>query len=185
MSVLSAARTLGDVSGWTLSNLTIQKTLYIAQMLHLGRHQTPLFREHFEAWDYGPVVPALYRVAKRFGASPLTDVFTVAPFDAASDEAVTVRDAYEATRHMSPGQLVEYTHRTGGAWEAYYREGYRGTEIPIEAIFQEWKTATKPSSDALAWANEMADQLEESPGRYLDYSDERTFRDRVFEAHLN
>ena len=42
MTVFRAARTLGAASGWTLSNLAMQKTLYIAQMIHLTSHGRPL-----------------------------------------------------------------------------------------------------------------------------------------------
>ena len=58
VSALSAGKRLGKHSGWTLSNLAMQKLLYIAHMYHLGMYDaTPLVTGHFEAWDYGPVHP--------------------------------------------------------------------------------------------------------------------------------
>ena len=58
-------------SGWSLSNLELQKILYVGQMLYLGRYNEPLVNEVFEAWDYGPVLPTIYHSAKMFGRSPV------------------------------------------------------------------------------------------------------------------
>ncbi|QZN99150.1 Panacea domain-containing protein [Chenggangzhangella methanolivorans] len=71
VSALSAARTLGELRDWTLSNLEIQKILYLAHMYHLGRTGQPLINEAFEAWDYGPVVPEVYGRAKGTGSAPI------------------------------------------------------------------------------------------------------------------
>ena len=51
--VLQAAKYMADRSGWNLSNLELQKILYIAHMFHLGRHSTALVRGEFQAWDLG------------------------------------------------------------------------------------------------------------------------------------
>lgn len=184
MSVLSAAKTLGEVSGWSLTKLAMQKTLYIAQMLHLGRTGVPAFPEAFQAWELGPVVRELHDQARVFRYQPVHDVFDVPPFGPGSSREKAVRDAYHLTRHMTAGQLVTYTHRPGGAWEASYREGRRDTVIPIEAILSEWKMATQPSAADLAWANEMADEVEANPSKYLDSQDERAFRASLRGKHL-
>jgi uncharacterized phage-associated protein len=75
ISVLSAGRTLCELRGWSVSNLELQKILYLAHMYYLGRHGGPLIREEFEAWDYGPVVPELYHHVKGFGGGPVRNVF--------------------------------------------------------------------------------------------------------------
>ena len=47
VSALSAAKTFCELRDWKISNLELQKLLYIAQMLHLGRYGTPLISERF------------------------------------------------------------------------------------------------------------------------------------------
>ncbi|RWO77206.1 type II toxin-antitoxin system antitoxin SocA domain-containing protein [Mesorhizobium sp.] len=64
LHVLSAAKHLAKQSGWSLSNLELQKILYLAHMFYLGRTGEPLVSGHFEAWDYGPVHPDLYHRVK-------------------------------------------------------------------------------------------------------------------------
>jgi uncharacterized phage-associated protein len=49
VSVASAAKRLCEKTGWTLSNLELQKILYIAHMFHLGETGQPLVPGHFEA----------------------------------------------------------------------------------------------------------------------------------------
>ena len=185
MSVLRAARTLGRASGWTLSNLAMQKTLYIAQMIHLAGNGLPLFAEPFEAWDFGPAVHTLHRAAKRFGRSPVQDVFNAPELEASSTEAIAIKEAWEMARLMSPGQLINYTHRPGGAWEQVYQEEALRVVIPNELIRREWDPAARASDDAVSWAMEMAGQIEKSPSRYMDFEDERSFRTRVCEEHIH
>lgn len=137
-SVMSAARTLGEISGWSLSNLTMQKTLYIAQMFQLGRGLPPLFPEHFEAWDYGPVVPKLYHKLKMFGAKPVQDIFYERELPASAPEMQALLDAYGTTKSFSGGKLVAITHWEGGAWARRYEPHKRGRVILNSEIAQEF-----------------------------------------------
>lgn len=179
MSVLRAARTLGQVSGWTLSNLPMQKTLYIAQMIHLAEQGRPLFPEPFEAWDYGPVVPELYRTLKKFGRGPIADIFQSDALPPGSSEERAVHKAWNSTKDLTAGQLVTHTHREGGAWEMFYDSSKRGVTIPVEWIEREASPNARASDEAVAWAREWITHFEESPARYLDHKDERAFRARL------
>ncbi len=76
VNVLSAAKELGKCSNWTLSNLEMQKMLYIAHMFFMGtRDGNLLLNGYFEAWDLGPVHPDLYREAKIYGSRPVRNIF--------------------------------------------------------------------------------------------------------------
>lgn len=44
-----------------MTNLRLQKILYYIQGEHYREYGTPLFEEDFYAWQYGPVVPEVYR----------------------------------------------------------------------------------------------------------------------------
>jgi len=135
VSALSAAKYLAELSNWSLSNLAIQKLLYIAHMVHLGRHQTKLIAEPFEAWDYGPVVPETYHALKSFGADPVKNVFRRVPsIDDNGTEAAALRDVYQEFGHLPASRLVSATHRRNGAWWSVYRPGFQCTIIPTENI---------------------------------------------------
>jgi uncharacterized phage-associated protein len=136
---LSAARTLCELRGWKLSNLAIQKILYLAHMYHLGTHGRPLIDENFEAWDYGPVIPSVYRHARGFGSGPVGNVFHWVPeVSPNTAEYNTLSEVAELTRNYSSGQLVNITHWEDGAWASRYLPGFKGVTIPDEAIKQEY-----------------------------------------------
>lgn len=54
-----------------ITNMKLQKLLYYEQGYHLAYFGTPLFDEEIEAWQYGPVVPAVYEKYKVFHDKPI------------------------------------------------------------------------------------------------------------------
>jgi uncharacterized phage-associated protein len=140
VSVLAAAKRMCARSGWSLSNLELQKLLYIAHMFHLGEHGgDPLVSGAFEAWDYGPVHPQLYHRVKVFGADAVENVFNSVPEIPPGADAAMLDAAVDQLGHAAPGKLVAITHWDKGAWAKYYVRGQRGTVIPNEAILQEYR----------------------------------------------
>jgi uncharacterized phage-associated protein len=138
VSVLSAARAIGKRSDWTLSNLELQKIIYLAHMFYLGRTDgLALVFGQFEAWDYGPVHPELYRRARIFGSDPVQDIFDQSPFPQGA-EKVILDEAFDSLGSAGPGRLVNATHRKGGAWETHYAPGVRHCAIPNQDILAEY-----------------------------------------------
>lgn len=142
-SIMQVARTLGHVSGWSLSNLEMNKIGFIAEMLHLGRTDAPLINEQWQAWSYGPVQPELYHKAKVFGADPVRDIFLSALLMPNSSEEKAVRDAYTMMKDLRPGQMINITHQPDGAWARSYAPGTKGRPIPKSAIKAEYYTLIK------------------------------------------
>jgi uncharacterized phage-associated protein len=62
---------LGWDSESPIDPMKLQKLVYIAHGWHLALAKTPLVEERIQAWEYGPVIPALYREFKMFGAEPI------------------------------------------------------------------------------------------------------------------
>jgi uncharacterized phage-associated protein len=136
---LRAAKRLCELSGWTVSNLEINKLLYIAHMFYLGRGQGPLVSDSFEAWDYGPVLPRVYHRAKAFGGGPVRNVFHDIPEMAAGPEADMLEEAYSNLKDARPGHLVNITHWDEGAWAQHYHPGGRHIVIPDSDILDEFR----------------------------------------------
>lgn len=133
----SAAKYLCERSGWSLSNLPLQKLLYLAEVERAASAQdyAPLMDKGFQAWDYGPVIPSLYGRLKMFGADPVGDVFY---------DALNLKDGSPSKEILDrvldqfgcvpPGELIELTHWRYGAWAKNYEPGIRNTPISYKHI---------------------------------------------------
>lgn len=146
----SVAKYVCEAGDWRVTNLQLQKIMYLAQMLYMGDHDGErLFDGSFEAWDYGPVEPTLYRKVKRFGADPIEDVFWNArEFADKSLRLAFLEDACPQLLKYSPRELVGITHWDGGAWAGLYEPGARGISIPDEAILAEYRARTREEKTA-------------------------------------
>lgn len=108
-------------SGRSLTNMQVQKLVYIAHGYSLAILHRPLVRQAVEAWRYGPVIPALYQSLRQYGAGLVTEPINTLSREALSetDRAVltTVEDAY--SRFSGP-QLSTMTHKEGTPWQQVY-----------------------------------------------------------------
>lgn len=150
VSALAAAKHMAKRSGWSLSNLALQKLLYIAHMRHLGRTGQPLVKGRCEAWDYGPVFPDLYHRLKVFGAEPVKNILHSVPELPDGPEKSTLDEVLDHLLPLKPGQLVAITHRKDGAWDRHYKPGIRGIDIPDQDILSEYQDRTNAARAATA-----------------------------------
>ena len=146
ISVLQAAKYMGKLSSWSLSNLEMQKLLYIAHMLHLGDHNHPLVRGNFEAWDLGPVHPVLYHRAKVFGARPVENIFrSVSNLKDGTerdmlDEAIKEFGGFDRARSSSYNSSGKKE-----AWAKNYKPGVHNIIIPNADILAEYNLRSEDS----------------------------------------
>jgi uncharacterized phage-associated protein len=113
--------------GIGLSNLKLQKLLFLCHAFHLVETGRPLVRGSFEAWRYGPVHREAYDAFKQFGAGQISenaDKFdpvtgTRRRIDAPTDRAVldVVQKVFQFYGARSPGELVDLTHAKNGPWD--------------------------------------------------------------------
>ena len=139
ISVFSAAKHLATCSDWSLSNLELQKLLYLAHMFYLGRTDKPLVHGQFEAWAYGPVHPPLYHKVKVFGSSPVENIFHSYSDLSKGPEKEIISEVYDALGNSGSARLVSATHRKGGAWDLNYVPGMRHCIISNEDILTEYR----------------------------------------------
>ena len=75
-SVANAIIQKARANGENLTPLKLQKLLYYVCGYYAAAYEQPLIDHTFEAWDYGPVVPALYREFKGYGNRSITGLAT-------------------------------------------------------------------------------------------------------------
>lgn len=138
VSVFTAAKRLGDHSGWTLTHLQMQKLLYMSHMYYMGKNNEPLVDARFEAWDYGPVCPDLYHRLKIYGSDrvPQEALSFASPIPDDHPGAIYLDAAVEdLPRH----RLVAMTHWTHGAWSKKYKSGVMGVLLSSRDIMEEYQ----------------------------------------------
>lgn len=141
ISALQAAKVACESSDWTLSNLQLQKILYIAHMVFAGRHDGAVLigDDDFEAWSYGPVLPDVYRYVSSFGSRPVGNIFRRIEDPEEGEETQIIKDAVQSLGKVPPFKLVSFTHRPGGAWDKNYFHGQIGIHIPHRDICEEYR----------------------------------------------
>ena len=127
----SVAKYICEQADWKITNLELQKIMYLSQMIYMGRNAGDyLFDGDFEAWDYGPVIPELYHKVKQFGAGKIRDVFNGArSFKEDDPRRAFIEEMCEKFLNYTAGQLVSITHHHRGAWYKRYVPRRRGIKI--------------------------------------------------------
>lgn len=130
-----------------VSNLKLQKLLYFVQAFFLINDFPPCFDEKIEAWDFGPVVPEVYREYKRYGGMDIPTIDYYVKFDKKSiwnteriyyddiiseDDKEMIRAVVDKFAHCSATVLVNLTHNQD-PWINAYADGQRN-EITKEDI---------------------------------------------------
>jgi uncharacterized phage-associated protein len=115
-----------------VSNLKLQKILYFAQAAHLVLRGAPLFSEKIEAWQYGPVVPGVYRTYQEYANKPIPEP-RVKPSNFDEDLVEFLNNTWFIFGKFTAGQLVSMTHEHKPWKDAWAREGSKN-EISPEAL---------------------------------------------------
>lgn len=154
ISALDVARYIINYSNeknYSISNLKLQKLLYFVQAYYLAftpSHE-PCFREEIEAWDFGPVVPSVYREFKSFGGGdipPVTSYYNLesennfwsireVPYDSnciSKRDKELINDIIDKFSAYSASELVKITHNQAPWKNAYIPQ--RNAIITKEAI---------------------------------------------------
>lgn len=116
-----------------VSNLELQKIMYFCQLSSYKFTGRRLIDDcNFEAWKFGPVIPAVYMELRVFIGSPIRCNKYQEQETLPEHAAKTV--SYWLNKW--PWELVEYAHRSSGAWKQTFVPGAK-TVIPEDLIEHE------------------------------------------------
>jgi uncharacterized phage-associated protein len=135
----AALRRLCELRDWPVTNLEANKLLYFAQMIVLGETGRPLVKEKFQAWNLGPVLPAVYHMAKAFGDKPIRRFLFSGSGPLPERYEEVMQETMNEFGELNSARLVAESHWRKGAWAKHYREGSRGIEIPNDDILAEYR----------------------------------------------
>lgn len=137
--------------------LQVIKMTYLCHGWMLGLYHRPMSKQTVKAWQYGPVIPAVYHGVKRYGRNPVaspiqTPFFQKANFDDLEEDLITqVVDMYG---RFSGIQLSMMTHAQGSPWHIIWNKQGKGAEIPDSLIEEHFAAKAKEHSVAEAAAGE-------------------------------
>lgn len=138
-----------DSVGVKLTNMSLLKILYYAHAWHLRDYGTPLVKNKFEAWKYGPVVRTIYDAFKDSGAEPITT--RAKKFDAATNSYIIAeaildnelqqfltKKVFEFYGRLDAFSLSSMSHEKDAPWDRVYtavqEKVHLQSEIPNELI---------------------------------------------------
>lgn len=139
-----------------LTPLKLQKLLFFCHAALLQRTNTPLVRDEFEAWSYGPVIPNVYHAFKHLGSgiveeycrefSPTTRTLSTPMAILSPSINEIIRCNFDIYAAVSGGQLSSLSHARGGPWEVALHAFTAGKNInrriPNALIRQRYETVS-------------------------------------------
>lgn len=123
--------------GKRLSIMSLLKLIYIAHGWHLETQNAPLFSNRIQAWQFGPVIPDVYKAFRRLGV----DVKGTVPVPEAHftpEEENLLNQVWDVYGGLEAFQLSELTHVPGGPWDIATKTGGYYAPIPDELIRQHY-----------------------------------------------
>lgn len=146
-----------DAVGRCLTNLGLQKTVYFCHVWSLIDLGAPLVKHRFEAWEYGPVLPYLWREFRTFERTPIrsrarridpyTGQHVVVPYEFGRMTAALLQRTVSFYARLKPGDLVDLSHVEGGPWHEVWHHGGSanpGMRIEDEKIVEFYRSVRAP-----------------------------------------
>jgi uncharacterized phage-associated protein len=128
-AILDAA----ERAGFRLSNMALNKIIYFAHGWFLAQYGEPLVNSPFEAWQFGPVHPQVYRQLRRFKEQPIVGRLTridmenggERPFEVClPDRELDLVDRVAVFYGRYPAsKLVQISHEVGAPWDQIWSLG--------------------------------------------------------------
>ena len=127
-----------DSKNSIMTNLKLQKVLYYVQAEFLVNAWERCFPERIEAWDFGPVIPEVYRRYKIYGGSfipPGRNNICLTLFQ--RDDRRRIENVVDACDMYSTATLAEFTRHQTPYIEARLRYDREITPESIRQFFIE------------------------------------------------
>lgn len=97
--------------------MQLQKLVFLAQGYCLAILGHPLHFHNTHAWQWGPVIPKLYKALQQYGSGFVTDsIPTEDEVDPKSQEYEVIKGVWTAYGHCTGAQLSALTHHADTPW---------------------------------------------------------------------
>ena len=129
-----------------LTNMQLQKLVFIAHGYCLACFDDePLFFQDARAWQWGPVIPQLYKSLQKYGSNFVDDSVDAVDVMLEEDNKFDLLDAvYRNYGHYSGSELSALTHQVGTPWSITWSKERFGI-IPNNTISEHYKKLLEDS----------------------------------------
>lgn len=133
-AVANAFLDLAKKESRSLTNMKLQKLVYIAHGWSLALLGRPLLYNDIQAWPWGPVIPKLYKPLRKYGSGVVTEPIPCDErVDVFSPEMDIIEGVWKGYGRYSAAQLSGITHKSGTPWSEVWPQNPQG-EIPDDLI---------------------------------------------------
>jgi len=123
--------------------MQLQKLVYIAHGWSLAIVGEPLVRDEVQAWQWGPVIPSLYKALSKYGSGVVSDAIPTrdTPVPADSKDSALIERVWVSYGKMTGPQLSAITHTNGTPWNKIRKEtgGKPYETIPDHLIAEHYR----------------------------------------------
>lgn len=119
-----------------MTNMRVNKYVYLAQGYALAKLGRPLFNDEIQAWEHGPVVPALYQLFRtEIKGEPIYKMKGTYRKNTFSDEEIQVMiDVLMDYEEYSTAAISRITHGKDSPWSKAYAGPYTNNPISLEEM---------------------------------------------------
>lgn len=103
----------------SLTQMKLQKLVYIAHGWNLALYDEPLLIERAEAWKWGPVIRSLYRDFADYGSNPISATRPMPELDAQTNGLL--ERIWETYGKFTAVQLSAMTHADNTPWQSAFQ----------------------------------------------------------------
>ncbi|MEK6324321.1 MAG: type II toxin-antitoxin system antitoxin SocA domain-containing protein [Acidobacteriota bacterium] len=144
---------LAKRDGKTLTNMQLQKLVYIAHGFYLAFTGKPLLYDEVKAWQWGPVIVDLYEALRQYGSGVVTAKIPAPAVELNPNAEQVIEKVWKAYGRLTAFQLSSITHKPNSPWSQTWETWGQYSTISNDVIAQYyWKLVNerKPATQATA-----------------------------------
>lgn len=120
-----------------LTPMQVQKLTYFAHAWMLGLGHGSLFQDAVEAWQYGPVIRAVYHALKHHGSHPIRECLQRIESEFSPVEEGIITEVWLKYGNLQGWELSSLTHAVGSPWHQV-QERAQGSQIIHNHIIERY-----------------------------------------------
>jgi uncharacterized phage-associated protein len=131
---------LAKRDGIPLTNMQLQKLVYIAHGWSLALLGRGLIYDPVEAWQWGPVIPSLYHNLSKYGSGEVDSVIPLLGGQKLrQDEEELIESVWNSYKQMSGFKLSSITHQENTPWSRTVKTFGLRSVIPEKYITDHYR----------------------------------------------